>query len=175
MPDVIRELMNLGLSPAAAKLINDSVASAETLPAAGAGAEQTVSLLGPFPIAFNTPNIYGGSPAVGLVELVPGTVVVRLFAQISVAFDGGNDLLIGNIGAANFDDLDGFAQIVAEQANGSAQVAFAPLANVVATPSLDRIGLATVARPWLVVYIAADAPPVAGAADVYALIATPAA
>lgn len=140
------------------------------------GAAQTVSLLGPFHVAWDTPGIYGGSPTVELVPLTQGTIVVRAWAVISEAFNGLNDEIVLHVTIAG--DLDNpatFAHIDAEGALGAGgYVGILPLPSDAAPGTQELIGVAVGSGDKLSVSVNADVPPTTGEADIYALIATPA-
>lgn len=147
----------------------------------GVGAPQQVSLLGPFPIAFDTPGLDDG---VVLAELPAGTIVIRAWVIVTTPTSEPEHLLIIAIGGPGYSqsgDGDTHHLIVygvAEDLTGNFNedtYAVEPGIGIDANPQgVSKVGMATAEGAVLVALSSDLGTATSGAFDIYALIATPA-
>lgn len=150
-----------------------SSASAETFADPfSAGGVQTIRLLGPFHVTFETPGIAGDEDGAVLTELDAGTLVIHVAVVPTAAWNGGDltalDIYIGgeDFGPPddNFRTITGDPFVVAE---------LNPRTGGGSTGGLARAVFGAVTTDGALL-IQGDGAATEGAADIYALIAEPA-
>lgn len=156
-----------------------ALATAE--PASPPGVGLAVSLLGPFPIAFDTPGLDDG---VALAELPAGTIVIRAWMIVTTPTSEPEHLLIIAIGGPGYSqsgDGDTHHLIVygvAEDLTGNFNedtYAVEPGIGIDANPQgVSKVGMATAEGAVLVALSSDLGTATSGSFDIYAMIATPA-
>lgn len=154
------------------------VAGHQAFAAPTGGGVQTVTLLGPFAIAYDDAGIATANPPILLAALAAGTVIVRAWMEDTAAWvsDAGNVRVIICIAADS--DPTTFEDIVSYGAAANASQADFGIEGVsVAVPSpLPFRSASAILACHLGVYAYATGGNnlIAGAGNIYALIATPA-
>lgn len=142
-----------------------------------AGAAQAVTLLGPYPFAWNTPglNTNDGNGVVLATDVVPaGSNVVRVWAVIDVAFNTDTATLALGISSADIVIGDG-QPLVAIDSTWLNSPAITPI-GAEATPVNNSvlIGIVTAVGSIYAAMSNGGDPATVGSGRVFALIATPA-
>jgi hypothetical protein len=141
------------------------------VPGTGGGAEQSVSLLGPFHIAHDTPDLFSGTP-IELVE-VPQAAWVEVRAVITEFWDGGGDetgvdasFRLTDPGENAFSVKDFWNSSIASTISGFAASGLEGFADgpvLVRTPDATVTVSVSVQGPG-------ESPTIAGEADVYVIV-----
>lgn len=161
----VRELMNSGLALGAALAIAESEATQDTAIANAGGAEQTVSLLGPYEMTFAQA---GEGNYVPLVTIPAGTLLVRAFARVTADWDQPVTISIGIGSTLNPEDNHGLVTYTDKQFFNE----FWGADYEEAPASTPKVGFAVTDADLVG---AVDSPTATeGTVAIYALIATPA-